>query len=124
MIRRVFVVQGKQRAASRTLGRAPWRVYGESQKLRSQEEYRDDALVGAIEWYDNGQVRERRNYSNGRMHGLFEQFDMQGKLRRRGMFEQGRQEGHWEFTSISGRHFEVDFVRGRAVKMTEGTGGR
>ncbi len=101
-----------------------WRVYGEPQKLRSQEEYRDDVLVGAIEWYENGQVRERRNYLNGRMHGLFEQFDMQGKLRRRGMFEQGRQEGHWEFTAISGRHFEVDFVHGKAVRMTEGTGGR
>ncbi len=101
-----------------------WRVYGEAHKLRQQEEYRDDALVSATEWYGDGQVRERRNYADGRMHGLYERYFMPGKLQQRGMYERGLREGHWEFTTVSGRHFEVDFVKGKAVNVTEGKGGR
>jgi antitoxin component YwqK of YwqJK toxin-antitoxin module len=100
-----------------------WRVYGKAQRLRSQAEYREDALVSAVEWYEDGKVRERRSYAEGRMHGLFEAFDARGNLRQRGRFEQGQREGHWELTTMSGRHFEATFAKGIAVRVTLGTGG-
>jgi antitoxin component YwqK of YwqJK toxin-antitoxin module len=101
-----------------------WSTYDGPKKLSSREEYQDDFLVSDTDWYESGQIRSKRNYVRGRLHGLAEEFDLQGALRQRGKYENGMREGHWQFMSMRGRRFEVEFVKGKAVKISEGTGGR
>lgn len=98
--------------------------YYRSQQKESEEEYRDGYMVASTTWYEDGKVRQKMMYSEGRAHGLAEQYNSLGRLISRGNYQHGLREGHWEFTTPTGRRFEADFVKGKAVKVTEGTSGR
>ena len=54
-----------------------------------------------IEHHENGQLRSKINYKNGKRHGLLEHFDQEGKLVNKGNFKNGKEEG-LHFYKING----------------------
>ena len=54
-----------------------------------------DELVEAVDRYPNGQLRFRGANLNGKMHGPWEFFRVDGSLMRTGSFERGKQIGLW-----------------------------
>lgn len=101
-----------------------WRSYHDSQQKEREEEYRDGYLVQSTSCYEDGKIRGKLTYLEGKAHGLAEHYDMSGRILSRGNYQHGLREGQWEFTTPIGRHFEAEFVKGKAVKLTEGKGGR
>lgn len=45
------------------------------------------------EWYENGQMRVRENYIDGKLDGAFERWHPNGKLKERVLFKNGEKEG-------------------------------
>ena len=53
--------------------------------------YKKGKLHGPYEWfYENGQLKHRRNYKNGKIDGLLESFHKNGQLRNRQNFKNGQ----------------------------------
>ena len=57
----------------------------------------NELVTGIIEgFYDDGQLRARRNYRDGQEEGLWENFHENGQLDRRGNYIDRIQDGLWE----------------------------
>ena len=58
---------------------------------------------GVVEtFYENGQLRNRKNYKNGKLDGLYEYYYKNGRLEQRGKYSNGKKDGLWKsfyFTS-------------------------
>jgi antitoxin component YwqK of YwqJK toxin-antitoxin module len=62
-----------------------------------------DALVPAIDYYANGNIRFRGANLNGKMHGPWEFFRADGTLMRSGSFDRGQQVGAWATFDRTGK---------------------
>jgi antitoxin component YwqK of YwqJK toxin-antitoxin module len=56
-----------------------------------------------VEYYDNGNVRNRGSRLDGEMHGEWEFHRKDGSLMRSGAFDRGRQIGTWRTYDRTGR---------------------
>ena len=57
----------------------------------------NEPVTGTVEeFYENGQLKERRNYRDGVREGLGEMFHENSQLSTRGGFKSGRADGLWE----------------------------
>jgi len=65
--------------------------FHEDGQLRGRENWIDGKIEGLSEFYRNGQVWWRRNYRDGKEDGLFEAFDEAGNLTRTETWENGEQ---------------------------------
>ena len=54
------------------------------------------------ELHDNGQIRIKRNYNNGKLHGSFEVFYVNGQIKIRSTYKKGKRDGLWEYFDLDG----------------------
>ena len=59
-----------------------------------------DGLVE--EFYDNDQLRIKRNYNNGKLQGPFEMFYVNGQIKIRSTYKKGKRDGLWEYFDLDG----------------------
>ena len=58
------------------------------------------------EFHKNGIIRLKGNFLNGQRHGLWEFYNPDGKLEKRGMYEFGQKEGIWYVGDLEGMPYE------------------
>ena len=69
--------------------------YHENGQLKSRENYKDGKEDGLYErFYGNGQLDLRENYKNGKKDGLYESYYENGKLYSRGIYKDGKEDGN------------------------------
>ena len=61
-----------------------------------------DDVVHFVSFHENGKVKEKGGYINGRPHGRWVQFDAGGGRTCRAKFEQGQRTGKWELRTLDG----------------------
>ena len=78
-----------------------------------ESNYKAGVLRGEqIFYYENGQVRERRNFDeNGSFTGVFKSFHENGHLKSEGQYENGAMDGKWKFFFKSGNIKEIIFYK-------------
>ena len=65
-------------------------VFYENGQLRFRENYKDGKLDGLWEWFhENGQLKSRGNLIDGDLEGLYEIFDEDGKLTKTETYKDG-----------------------------------
>ena len=63
-----------------------------------------EPFTGVVElFYENGQLKERENYKDGKLNGLWEEYYDNGQLLQRGNMKDNLQEGLWEFFRYNGQ---------------------
>ena len=68
-------------------------------------------------FYDNGQLQEKGNYKEGKIHGLSESFYPTGIIRSKGNFISGLRDGLWGFYSPNGQLKEMgNFKNGELIE--------
>ena len=56
-----------------------------------------------VSYYDNGQYEYKKNYKDGKQHGLYEKFYENGQLQAKGNYKDGKQHGLYEQFSENGQ---------------------
>ena len=51
----------------------------------------------SVDYYDNGQLRSKENWKDGKPDGLWEEYHDNGKLSSKGNFKKGELNGLWEY---------------------------
>ena len=63
----------------------------------------NELVTGTVEYFhDNGQLRERGNWINGKRNGLYESFHENGQLKERRNYVYGEQDGLFEVFDRNG----------------------
>ena len=71
-----------------------WRIWNESGKLVSDENYKDSLLDGTCKYFfDGGQLLKIETYSNGRTEGPFTEYYENGKKKAEGTYSAGEKNG-------------------------------
>ena len=75
--------------------------------MTDKEEIKDGLVE---EFYDNGQLKYRGNFNNGKPDGLYEEFynRKHGQLSSRGNFKDGKREGLSEWFDIFGNLYRTE----------------
>ncbi len=78
-----------------------------------ESNYKAGVLRGEqIFYYENGQVRERRNFDeSGSFTGIFKSFYENGHLKSEGQYDNGAMNGKWKFFFKSGNIKEIIFYK-------------
>ena len=89
-----------------------WIYYYDNGKVKETFMYDMDIIHGKREkYFYSGQIHMRRNYKNGVMEGLYEEWRMRGlkKNRSRGKMKNGEMDGKWTYWHPNG-HKECEVV--------------
>lgn len=76
-----------------------------------------DNEVRAVYFYDNGQIQQEGTYKDGKLHGTWTSYDMNGNKRSVGEFNEGKKVGtwlHWADNTLS----QVDYNESRIATVT------
>ena len=85
--------------------------YHENGQLKGKGNYKDGKLNGLWEVFsENGQIQERKNFRLGLEDGLYENFWNNGQLWTRGMSKQGKEDGLWEVFNENGQHIQLSLI--------------
>ena len=77
--------------------------FHENGQLRRRQNYKDGKRDGLQEtFHDNGQLEVRHNYKDGKPDGLWDSFHENGQLWIRGNYKDGKQDGLTEFFDEEG----------------------
>ena len=79
-----------------------------AQKPSPSFEKQDDMIM-ATYYHDNGQIAQTGTFLNGELHGKWTMFDSQGNKVAMGQYENGHKAGKWFFWGQDGLK-EVDFT--------------
>ena len=83
-------------------GIAVW--FHENGELRWKQNFLDGKQEGLGEWrYDNGQLRWTQNWKDGEQNGLWEMFRRNGQLRMTENYKNGLRDGLWEMFQENGQ---------------------
>ena len=83
-----FLEDGKTRVAQRT--------YSENGTLLIEGPISGSSRDGEWKFYDfEGNLKSKRNYLNGKYHGLYQEFDKEGNVVLEGNYENGVRVGEW-----------------------------
>jgi antitoxin component YwqK of YwqJK toxin-antitoxin module len=109
-----------------------WFNYAQSGELMSAENYKNDLLNGkALYYYKEGQVLEHKlqverrvQYLDGKLHGKYQSYFYNGKLKQEGSYERGLKQGLWsEYNSkgvlIGTMKYVNDFLHGWVITYDE-----
>lgn len=77
-------------------------------------------MVKATYTYENGQVRQQGFYKDGKLHGTWVSYDVNGKKTALGQYENGKKIGKWFFWSDTLLN-EVDYRDSRVAEVTKWT---
>jgi len=65
----------------------------------------------SIEFFENGQPKEKRDYKDGKEDGPYEMYHENGQVEKRGHVEDGKEEGLWEHYFKNGQFYKLIKVR-------------
>ena len=72
--------------------------------LIAEDETSTNRFTGeAVQFYDNGQLREKETYRDGTKSGPFERYHKNGILKLKGNFKDGEQDGPWKAYNEKGQ---------------------
>ncbi|MDA7551581.1 hypothetical protein N8760_07185 [Rhodobacteraceae bacterium] len=75
-----------------------YEAYHQNGKLKSRAHYKDGKPDGLWEWYyEDGQLEKKVNYKDGEEHGVWEWYYENGQLERKGYYKDGEEHGLWEW---------------------------
>lgn len=88
-----------------------WYNYAPSGELISAENYKNDLLNGkAVYYYKEGQIMEHKlqverkaNYQAGKLHGVYQTYYYNGKLKQEGTYDKGLKQGIWTEYNATGQ---------------------
>ena len=92
-------------------------IHGSGQ-LRDRFNYKNGKLEGLWEWLEsNGQIRVKGNYKDGKLEGPYEVFHENGQLSFFGYFSKGFKDGLCEYFDENGKcKTRIIFKNGKRVK--------
>jgi antitoxin component YwqK of YwqJK toxin-antitoxin module len=79
-----------------------------------------DQMVLSTYFHDNGTVKQKGFYNNGKLHGQWVSYDENGKKVSMGQYENGSKVGKWFFWT-DGLLNEVDYSESRIASVTKWT---
>jgi len=86
--------------------------FHENGQLRIRNNFKDGKRDGPWEWFhENGQLRVRGSYIEGELDGLYEWFYNNGQSERRGTYRNGEPDGLWEWFDENGNLTETRTYR-------------
>jgi antitoxin component YwqK of YwqJK toxin-antitoxin module len=75
-------------------------IYDTIQRIHFHRQYKNGVLTGkAVEYFDNGNMRVKKNYEGGLPTGPFVSYHMNGVYRVMGKYINGKKQGTWKFYS-------------------------
>ena len=75
----------------------PYEKFYENGQLKSRLNFKNGKPNGFGEtYYENGQLELRVNIKDGEQHGLWEQYYENGQLKEKGDYKDGKEDGLWE----------------------------
>ena len=78
--------------------------YHQNGQLRSKANYKNGKYDDLREiYFENGQLKSKENYKNGKYDGFWESYHENGELEFKGNYKDGKKDGLWEL------HFHVNF---------------
>jgi protein TonB len=97
------------------------RTYYPNRKIKSRISYVDDVLDGTSYWfYDNGNLKEEKTYSNGKLHGWIIKYYESGLVREEISVREGIRDGLTRLYYENGALKEVrSYERGKLIKRVE-----
>ena len=75
-----------------------------------------DQMVKATYFYDNGQIRQEGFYLDGKLHGKWVSYNLDGSKQAMGEYENGNKTGKWFFWNETALN-EVDFANSRIAEV-------
>jgi hypothetical protein len=92
--------------------------YYDNGQLKQKENYKDGKQDGLLEkYYSNGQLWSRQNFKNGKQDGLLEDYYRKGQLFKRGKYNDDTKEGLWEKFYDNGQvEFERTYIEGKIIE--------
>jgi len=91
-----------------------WKFYTENEILKQTGNYNKNGFQnGEWKWFfENGTLQKVENFTNGVLEGICEEYDENGKIRSKGIYQEGQEDGFWFFTTTDYRQ-EGNFSYGR-----------
>ncbi len=80
-------------------------------------------LVEAIYFYDNGQIQQQGTYKDGKLHGTWVSYDMNGNKLSSGEYKNGSKVGkwlHWNEKTLNQVQFSESRITNVTVLLEEG----
>jgi antitoxin component YwqK of YwqJK toxin-antitoxin module len=82
--------------SSKDIMNGSFETYYEDGQIRMKGTYKDGKVDGGFEeYYDNGQLKSKRNYKEGKINGEWVNYYKNGKLRAKGRWKKGNINGEW-----------------------------
>ena len=73
-----------------------WLSYHENGQLKFKRNYKDGKLEGEwLVYYENGQLEEKGNYKDDKQEGEWLVYNENGQLEEKGNYKDGKEEGEW-----------------------------
>lgn len=79
---------------------------------------KDGDLVKATYFHDNGEIAQTGSYKDGKLHGEWKAYDVEGKKVASGKYEEGKKVGKWFFWNQEGLS-EVNFENSKIASVTK-----
>ncbi|VXB33976.1 Membrane-binding protein [Flavobacterium sp. 9AF] len=73
-------------------------------------------MVKATYFYENGQIKQEGSYLDGKLHGKWISYNLDGSKQAMGEYEKGQKTGKWFFWSDKALN-EVDFANSRIAEV-------
>ena len=93
--------------------------YYDNGQLKQKENYKDGKQDGLLEKYysSSGLLWSRQNFKNGKLDGLWEDYYLKGQLLKRGKYNDDTKEGLWEKFYDNGQvEFERTYIEGKIIE--------
>ncbi|UGU17256.1 nicotinic acid mononucleotide adenyltransferase [Sinomicrobium kalidii] len=75
-------------------------------------------LVKATYFHDNGEIAQKGFYKNGKLHGEWKAYDIEGNKVASGKYDEGKKVGKWFFWTTENLN-EVNFENSKIVSVTK-----
>ena len=83
--------------------------------------YNGEPLTGKCKFfYENGDIRSRREYLKGKYHGPWKFYYENGELETQGQYNKGKKTGEWKYFYESGKIKQVSYYKdGEKTKRSQ-----
>ena len=78
-----------------------------------------DDVVRVVSYHENGKVKEKGGYINGRPHGRWVQFDAEGHRTCRAKFDRGQRTGNWVLRTMDGASHRLSYRNNKLLHGKE-----
>lgn len=87
-----------------------------AQEIEPKFEKQDDLVKGTF-YFDNGQISQEGTYKDGKLHGKWIAYNLDGKKISEAKYKEGKKEGTWFFWTEE-KLVEVEYDHNRIAEVT------